>query len=288
MPSLGIDIGGSSVKAALHDDGLVTTARSAGYSRPSRDELVSSVREAVRLLGAPADESTPIGLCVPGKQDVAGQRVERSINLPCLDGWLFADFLSSVLGFVPDRYRVVSDIHATAIEIVNRYALAGRVGLIAIGTGVGFAMVEDGEVLRLGSRGAGHLGQLDVGRCDDRDRFHADGARNTLESYVGVHGLRDQLGTDDEAVIEDYLMRVSADEPVMRALVHALRVVHAIHTPDTIVLAGGVGVALRPRHDQIRSLVDEGLTSLARPGWTLMFGDSIFHAASGAAWLALR
>ncbi|MFG0315214.1 MAG: ROK family protein [Phycisphaerales bacterium] len=288
MPSLGIDIGGSSVKAVYEDGGTLTTARSAGYTRPSRDELVAAVREALRLLDAAVDESTPIGLCLPGKQSVAGDRVERSINLPSLDGWLFSAFLGSVLGFNPDRYRVVSDVHATAIDIVSRYELAGRVAVIAMGTGVGFAMLEDGEVLRLGSRGAGHLGQLDVGRCDEHDRFHADGARNTLESYVGVHGLREQLGTNDELMIEDYLRHVSADDPVMRALVHAMRVVHAIHTPDTIVLVGGVGVALRPGRDLIHQLVSDGLTSLARPGWELQFGDSLYHAASGAARLALR
>ena len=287
MRSLGIDVGGSSVKAVLHDDGSLTTARSAGYAHPSRDELVAAGREAVRLLGASVDLSTPVGLCLPGKQHVTGDRVVRSINLPCLDGWLFSDFLGSVLGFVPDRYRVVSDVHATAIDIVDRYELGGRVGVIAIGTGVGFAMAEDGEILRMGSRSVGHLGQLDVGRCAAGDRYHKDGARNTLESFVGVHGLREHLGTDVEAVLQDYLSRVSADEPVMRALVRALRVVHAIHTPDTIVLAGGIGVALHPSHDQICQLVNEGLTSLARPGWSLMFGDSLFHAASGAARLAV-
>ena len=32
--------------------------------------------------------------------------------------------------------------------------------------------------------------------------------------------------------------------------------------------------------------VSDGLTTLARKGWTLEVGESDFHAARGAAWLA--
>ena len=286
MRSVGIDIGGSSVKAALIEDGGLTTARSSGYANPSREELIRAVQDAVYLLGSIVDESTSVGLCLPGKQSEQGDRVIRSINLPCLNDWEFDEMLDSMLGYMPNAFRIVSDIQATAIDLVTQYELVGRVGVIAIGTGVGFAMFEDGAQVSVGSRGIGHLGQLDVGRCAQDDRFDADGARNTLEAYVGVRAIRMELGTDDESVIKAYLESATADAPCLRALVRALRVVHAIHVPDTIVLAGGIGVALQSRHDLIRSLVNDGLTSMANTEWNLMFGDSLYHAAAGAARVA--
>lgn len=286
MRALGIDIGGSSVKAALLDGELVTSARSAGYSNPSREGLIHAVQEAVHLLGEPVDQFTPVSLCLPGKQNATGYRVVHSINLPCLNDWVFSEMLGSMLGFQPEQARFVSDIHATAIDLVSRHELNGRVGIIAIGTGVGFVMCEDGQVLKLGSRGVGHFGQLDVGRCDETDRIGPGGVRNPLEAFVGIRAIRDRLGTGDESAILAHLESFPDEDPCMRALVRAMRVVHAIHTPDTIVLAGGVGIALRSRRDAIRSLVNDGLTTLANPDWRLMFGDSLYHAAVGAARLA--
>jgi predicted NBD/HSP70 family sugar kinase len=284
--TLGIDIGGSSVKAAMLDGELVTTARSAGYANPSREGLIHAVQEAVHLLGEPIDRTVPVGLCLPGKQSASGDRVVHSINLPCLNDWVFSEMLGSMLGFQPERSRFVSDIHATAIDLISRYELHGRVGVIAIGTGVGFVMIEDGQVLKLGSKGVGHLGQLDVGRCDDADRIDPSGVCNPLEAFVGIRAIRDRLGMDDESAILEYLESIPDEDPCMRALVRAMRVVHAIHTPDTIVLAGGVGIALQSRCDVIRTLVNEGLTTLANREWRLVFGDSLYHAAVGAARLA--
>ena len=286
MRTLGIDIGGSSVKAALLDGELVTTARSAGYANPSREGLSDAVQEAVHLLGESVGRTIRIGLCLPGKQSAVGDRVVHSINLPCLNDWVFSEMLGSLLGFQPEHARFVSDIHATAIDLISRHELNGRVGVIAIGTGVGFAMIEDGQLLKLGSRGVGHLGQLDVGRCDDADRIDQSGVRNPLESFVGIREIRDRLGTDDETAILAHLDTLPDEDPCMRALVRAMRVVHAIHAPDTIVLAGGVGIGLRSRRDAIRKLVNDGLTTLANPDWRLMFGDSLYHAAGGAARLA--
>lgn len=286
MRTLGIDIGGSSVKAALLDGELVTTARSAGYANPSRVGLIDAVQEAVHLLGEPIDRTIQVGLCLPGKQSEVGDRVVHSINLPCLNDWLFSEMLGSILGFEPKHARFVSDIHATAIDLVSRLELNGRVGIIANGTGVGFAMIEDGQMLKLGSKGVGHIGQLDVGRCEDADRFDPSGVRNPLEAFVGIRAIRDRLGTEDESMILAHLDSLPVEDPCMRALVRAIRVIHALYTPDTIVLAGGVGIALRTRRDAIRTLVNDGLTALANPDWRLMFGDSLYHAAVGAARLA--
>lgn len=286
MRTLGIDIGGSSVKAALLDGELVTTARSAGYANPSREGLIHAVQEAVHILGESIDRTIRVGLCVPGKQSAVGDRVVHSINLPCLNDWVFSEMLGSLLGYQPEHARFVSDIHATAIDLVSRHELNVRVGVIAIGTGVGFALFEDGQMLKLGSRGVGHLGQLDVGRCDDTDLIDPSGVRNPLEAFVGIRAIRDRLGTDDEFTILAHLESLPDEDPCMRALVRAIRVIHALHTPDTIVLAGGVGIALRSRRDVIRTLVNDGLTTLANREWRLVFGDSLYHAAVGAARLA--
>lgn len=287
MRSLGIDIGGSSIKVALKDGQAVRTARSVAYTRPSRETLIEAFAGAINTLGESVDPSIPVGLCVPGKQSETGDRVVLSLNLPCLNDWGFEDLLRSMLGSIPERHRVVSDIHATAADLGASSASVGRVAVIAIGTGVGFTMMEDGQILSIGSRGVGHLGQLDVGRCGQDDRYDASGARNSLESYVGIRAIRERVGSEDEDVLLSHVRGMCGDDPLLLALVRALRTIHAIHAPDTIILVGGVGIALQPHHDLIVRLVNDWLTPLAVPDWQLLFGESLYYAASGAARLAL-
>jgi hypothetical protein len=38
--------------------------------------------------------------------------------------------------------------------------------------------------------------------------------------------------------------------------------------------------------EALRGHVERGLTRIAREGWTLSAGDSDYHAARGAAWMA--
>lgn len=282
MPALGIDIGGSSVKAALIDGGERVTARSRSYQRPSRDGLAGCVREAVALLGEPIDEAAVVGLCLPGKQSEAKDRVVRANNLPCLEDWAFAEMLPSVLGWRPARFRVVSDIAATAAGVVRSDGLGGRVAVLAIGTGVGFAMVEDGVLQPTGGTGLGSLGQLCVGACDGVDRFDAAGGRNTLEAFVGLRALRESVGSDDEETLIRALHAMTERDPFVIALSRALRAVLESERPETVVLAGGMGMALHAQRVMLHAMGSDG----AGAGWTLRLADSLYHAASGAAALA--
>ena len=79
-----------------------------------------------------------------------------------------------------------------------------------------------------------------------------------------------------------------ARDPVpMLALARAIRIGHAIYRPRHVRLLGGLGLVMQPYRDAIKSMVDKDLTGVARADWTLGFGRTAFHAACGAARLAL-
>ncbi|MEZ6163803.1 MAG: ROK family protein [Phycisphaerales bacterium] len=287
MRALGIDIGGSSVKAALIDGDEHRTARSEGYIRPDRDTLIRAIRETVGGFELSHDEAIPVGLCLPGRRAPSGDRIERSFNLPCLEGWAFRDLLGLSLDFEPLGFRIVSDIDATAHDIVQSRSLEGRVAVVSIGTGIGMSLIEDGSVCVIGGRGIGHIGQMDVGRIGDEDRLSPDGAKNTLELFVGLAAMRRRFSGVHDAEIVERVRTLPDDDACIVALVRALRIVHAIYVPDVIVLAGGFGMLLNDRGERIQGLISHGLTRLANPNWELGFGDSLHHAALGAARLAL-
>ncbi len=287
MSALGIDIGGSSVKVALLGLGEPQTARSRRYTDPSRNDLVLAVRNALEQLPLHQDEPVTVGLCLPGKHSTDGDCIERSVNLPCLEDWVFDALVETVLGIVPTKLRVCTDIHAAAHDLCVGKALGGRVAVIAIGTGVGLAVLDDAEPIGIGARGIGHLGLIDVGRLGETDRVAPDGAINTLECYVGARGLRSMLGELDDEQLVAHLQQVALDDPFFLALIRALRIVHGIYGPETIVLAGGIGNAISARRTEIHAAVSSGLTTLVDPCWDLLHAHSLYHAACGAARLAL-
>ncbi len=292
MRALGIDIGGSSAKLAYIDDRDTYTARSEPYASPDRVELARMIRRAVLALqeccSGELGASLVVGLCVPGRVHASGRCVERSVNLPCLEGWDFEQLLCDALGFRPQAHRVVSDIDAAGFELCQQDAIGVRHALLAIGTGVGLAVFEDRQPLRIGRRGIGHLGQIDIGRLEAHDLVAPDGASNTLECFVGLRALRARYGDLDDEAISGVVRAMPMDDPFMRALVRGLRLIHAIYTPSTITIAGGIGLLLSDHADALRHDVSQGLTSLAFPDWTLQFGGSLYHAALGAARLASR
>lgn len=279
---IGIDIGGSSIKAACLDDQLLTvgTVSSDRYRHPSRSQLVGTIQQCLRELDI--IKPTSIGLCLPGKMNLQQTAIELSVNLPVLNGWAFDELLQSALGQeVPSE--VISDADAAGLDYAMTYPLEGRTAAISIGTGVGLSVLDGTEFARIGGKGIGHLGFMDVGRHADEDRIDTHGVKNTLESYIGAPSLN---ALDSEG--ELHLDQLSIDDSPIRALVHALRVVHAIYQPDRIVLLGGVGNALKRYQETLRDLVCDGLTQLAVRGWALEFGESHFHAAMGAAKYAAQ
>src|SRR5881628_1606709 len=86
MISLGIDIGGSSVKLALVDGAGQTAwqTQSEPYAQPTRQQLADSIRAAIA--GRFDARGAAVGVCVPGTRGRGSHTVLQSINLPALNG----------------------------------------------------------------------------------------------------------------------------------------------------------------------------------------------------------
>jgi len=283
MGLLGIDIGGTSVKVCLLDGERSHTGRSDMYTNPSREMLVNAIRVAIGQLPSAITRTMPIGLCLPGKRSQDDRSIERSVNIPSLNGWAFDDLLRAACGELPEQYAVMSDVRAAGKDYVCTHRCDGRVAIVAIGTGVGLAVFDSGLPVGIGDRGIGHLGMMDMGRIGRCDVVGPDGSKNTLESYIGARVIERRFPGVDSAELSQAIETMGMDEPFMTAIVRMIRVIHAIYVPDQVVLMGGVGIALSTRGNELRAVVNDGLTSLAQSDWKLMFGDSPYHAARGAA-----
>lgn len=280
--SLGVDVGGTSVKVALLEDGApVWTGQSPFYSRPSAEELKQAIRAAAGSRQVRADVT---GICVPGLLTHDRSRVKLSVNVPGLNGLPLDELVHDALGSQTGPVRVVNDAAASSSDYAGRHGLSGRLLAIALGTGVGGAVVDDGVILRVEGASSGHLGQMDVTLDDEPAVIGPDGGAGSVEGYLGVPALKRRYGEN----LNDAIPRWTERDPPMRALTRTIRICHAIYRPQHVVLLGGIGVRLKPVLAVLDRMVRRHLTSVADPRWTLSCGDDDFHAARGAARLAER
>src|SRR6185437_13718850 len=226
--SLGIDIGGSSVKLALVRRGgsanafeTIWQAQSETYNRPAVAQLAAAIRKAV-------DGRFPAGaccgICVPGLRDAGSHVVKLSVNLPALNGLNLDDLLRDALDQPPARIDVLTDAVANAYDIYAIHNLHGRLLSLALGTGVGAAIIDEGGIpLKVDGESPGHIGQVDVSIAGD-DCLGPDGGAGSLEGYIGTPALIKRHGPDMAATLQ----KLGPDDSALKALARAIRICHAI------------------------------------------------------------
>lgn len=176
QPAIGVDIGGTKIAAGLvAADGSIL--RSLRTPTPAADELIGEVARLVRELSS---EPVPVGVAAAGFIDASQSEVSYAPNINWRNVPLRAE-LEALLGTV-----VTVDNDANAAGWAEYRFGAGRgsqhMTLLTIGTGVGGAIVVDGQLLRGGFGAAGELGHL---------RLVPDG----IACGCGQHGCLEQYGS---------------------------------------------------------------------------------------------
>jgi len=287
MISLGIDIGGTSVKMAAVENGrTLWTGQSPFYARPKTEELIAAMKAAGEKVDASGGGTgMRAGICVPGLLDKQKRLITLSVNVPGLMNVVLDDLVERGLGVRPASLQILNDAVSSCYDVCDTRGLQGRVFGLAIGTGVGAAVLDDGVPLFIEGASPGHIGQVDVTISGEEDVIGPDGGAGSLEGYVGVPAFRKRYNADDFGPV---LKNMKATDVPMRALARAVRIAHAIYRPKHVLIVGGLGIRLKHVIPDLKKLIDTNLTSVAHKDWTLGAGDTDFHAATGAAKIALR
>ncbi|XAM01629.1 ROK family protein [Phycisphaeraceae bacterium D3-23] len=286
---LGIDIGASSTKLALVDgEGAVAaTAQSAAYEQPELKALTDAIRDALcRMLDHAtrnAAHLAGVGLAVPGPVEAGGTTLPRCGNLPALEGTDATLWMRDVVG-MDVAVRVATDQYAAAFAEFTANPLPGRTLFLALGTGVGGAVLDDGQPLIFTRGTPGHLGHIDISGGDPDAPATEAAGRGALEAYLGAPSLRSlAMPLEEPAACASH----PAMPDIIDALARGLRIMFAIYRMDHIVLLGGVSPVFDVVLDRLTNHIRDGLTTVAPADWTIAVGTTGFHAgAIGAARLA--
>lgn len=247
MSLIGIDLGGTAIKAGRFDEhGNRTAILSVPTPRPATPESVlAALAEIVTRLD-PGGEVYAIGVGVPGLVDAEGKVVLTTINL---DGhWQnvpLAAWLSKQTGrlVVLGNDANLAGLGEVWLGVAARYS---NVVFLTLGTGVGGALILGGKVFT-GTHGlAGELGHM---LLDPNGPACPCGSNGCLEQFVSAPAIRRRFGLEaaelGRRADQGDVLALHCWQQVGRDLGYALAGLVNLLNPEAIVVGGGVSPSSR-------------------------------------------
>ena len=292
--AIGIDIGGGSIRAGLVCDGELSVREVAALPAKGEPAALSRVvRNLIERVGRGSVAAKPgaVGVGLPGIWDRGTGVMRKAVNLPGLVGVNLRDYFAACCGRPP---FLDSDVNCAAwaqFRATPQASARQRVIYLSLGTGVGGAVILEGELQRHTNGGGGHFGFLCL-EGDDRWGVTIGHAPALLSDFASgpalAHHAARELGLAAGERVETLGPRTLA--AAARALSAAIRNLIAVYQPDVCLLGGGVV-------DHYPALVGATETEyrrhvhpLAPAGFQICAAALVSHDAGviGAAQLALR
>ncbi len=277
---LGIDVGGTKVLAGVVDEGWRVLGRGKvkspfrGGPAEMTEALVAAADAALAEAGAGREAVAAIGLGVPGPLDAERTTLLRAMNLG-VERWEIPSALEPAFPGIPKRLE--NDVRAAALGEARLGAARGERLVVAIwiGTGIGGAVLLDGQLWLGRNRNAGEIGQsyVDLRKAGDGT---IDGTLEGIGAKVGMTAFmrrriekgertsvaRSVLEKDGRLKGSELRKAIAAgDALVERAVARSARAVGItiatlwnVFSPDLFVLGGGVSEDVGDVYvDQVRA-----------------------------------
>jgi glucokinase len=273
---IGVDVGGTTMSGGLvAPDGAVLSAVETSPHRDgpgtALDTLLGTIGELVRRAEARDLRVEGIGVGLPGIVDVdAGTLAAGIVQLPELAERPLVELIRAKTGI--DAF-VDNDVNALALGEWHYGLARGAASLVvlALGTGLGGAVVLNGRLVRGRSGYGGEFGHVPV-KFDGRRCVC--GARGCLGAYAAGYGIaieyrrrvqghrrpvkRVSLPPSESNAGEVFAAAATGDgraraviDEACRALGAALAVIINGLNPEIIVVTGGVVTSLAPLQREI-------------------------------------
>ena len=242
--AIGIDLGGSSIKAvAVRASGDVMTKHAVTFEDDARMDWAKKISTIVDELKAKRPQDTPvIGLSAPGLAARDGHSI--AVMPGRLRGLAGLDWTKHLNSSLP--VKVLNDAQAALLGEV--WLGAGKtftnIIMLTLGTGVGGAAMVDGRLLRGHIGRAGHLGHISLNPDGEPDVASTPGS---LEWAIGNYTISERtnglFATTHDLVAAHQKGNAEATATWLKS-VHALAAAIAsfinILDPEAVIIGGGI------------------------------------------------
>lgn len=190
--SVGVDLGGTSIKAALvkAGSGIVEFREidTAAHEGPERviDRIAGLIRELTR--SSPSGAISGVGLGAPGAVNWERDTVS---NPPNLDQWEVINLSRALKTRLEDEnLPVIVENDANVAGLGSAHYGAGiphpSFILVTLGTGVGGVIIYNNKIFRGATGGAGEIGHMTI---DYEGPIDHAGVAGSIEAYIGQRFL---------------------------------------------------------------------------------------------------
>jgi glucokinase len=283
--AVGVDVGGTRIRAARIDAAGAVLARLEQPTAGAPEPVCAQIEDLVRALDDATVEAVGIG--VPGRVDIRHNRMMSGgyVDLSGID-------LGNILGKTFGRPVVLDNDGNMALlaeHAVGAARSAGTAVMFTIGTGIGGAVLAEGRILR-GKAAAGQLGHLTVDKngarclCGRRGCVETTSSGTALADHLAAAGL--PTATSVDRLLEEARKGSEAARSVLAAWAGPMR--FAVDTaiaaldPDVVVLGGGLGAAM---HEALAEIPVEAVWYRC-PVAPAMLGDRAGVIGAGLAALS--
>jgi glucokinase len=258
MSVVGIDVGGTSIKAARFGTDDVIAERIVLATPGEQPAITTAVLEVAAKLAT--DDVQAVGVVVPGDVDARTGIVRYSANV----NWQDVPLRALLRADLAVPVAVDNDVIAAALAEAERSD--GDLLYVALGTGIGGALVLGGAVVRGASGLSAEIGHIPV--YPDGEACLC-GQRGCLEVYASAAGLarRYVAAGGSELTAAELVGRLDTD-PIAAAvwreatttLAIALATATLLLDPARIVFGGGLAEAGDLLLAPVRTELDPRLT----------------------------
>jgi glucokinase len=275
---LGIDVGGTSIKAGLFsDEGQLLAVSKVPTGSLVSEAAFAQVTEGLKKLvhnnGGDPEDVVAVGLDVPGPVDEKGE-VGLLPNVMLDPSGLKAALLRA---FPEAKLAFVNDANAAALGELWQGTARGAKSmvLVALGTGVGGGIVCDGKLVAGAFGAGGEIGHITVNR--DETLVCGCGRCGCLEQYASAKGIvriyKEECEFENQEPVKldgptDTLSVFNAaregDKAAEAAIAQmtdylgfALSIISTVIDPELYLIGGGVGEGFDFFADQLRASFHE-------------------------------
>lgn len=243
--AIGIDIGGTSLRAALVDTSghILAREETATLAQAGPQAVVQQIADLVAKIAPSRTGITGAGISSPGPIDT-----ERGVALgvPTLAGWSDIPIASMIQTALNLPIRLENDAIAAAIGEWKFGAGQGLSHLVyvTISTGIGGGVIADGKVLRGRMGMAGHIGHMTVERdgapcaCGNRGCWEAYASGTAFARRAAPH-FPDPKSVFAAAISGNAVALELVTEQADWLGIGIANLLH-LFSPQTIILGGGI------------------------------------------------
>jgi len=257
--TIGIDLGGTNVKGVLLDGNNEIITR---HYIPTYDDGEGKWKESILamvhfLKSAGNDVIDVIGLSCPGLANENNTCITHMPDrLHGLEHFIWEDYVGV-------KTFVINDAHAAIVAESRLGALQGyqNAVLLTLGTGVGGAILLNGQLHQGLNQMAGHFGHITVNACDSERSIL--GMPGSLEYSLGNFSVKQRsAGRFDttHALVDAYLQHDTLATwlwlDMVRKLALAIASVANTLSPEAVALAGGITKAGDALFSPLRDFMD--------------------------------